>query len=221
MKKGIIYYTDSQLDEHIAELCRQQIQTCATKNDIDSIVSASLQPLNFGKNIHLPLKRGYHTMFVQILSCLETSDADIIYFTEHDVLYHPSHFEFIPERGRFFYNHNFWKVREDGMAAHWDADQVSGLCGHRDELVRFYQERVKNFNEATFDRRFEPMSGNGAQAWKSPYPNIDIRHKQNLTGNKWSLSDFRRKDTAKNFELSVIYELPGWPKNLQEVIYSK
>lgn len=204
--KGLIFYTDNQLPLKIAHSVQNQLRRMNLP-----IVSASLKPMTFGKNIHLPLVRGYLTMFKQILSALEASDADIIFFTEHDVIYHPSHFDFTPlDKKTWYYNINWWKVDLNGRAVHWDADQVSGICVYRDTAVEYYRRRIELFNAGKFDRKFEPQSGEGSKSWWSKYPDIDIRHGKNLTYSKWSLDDFRNKDTAKNFKLSTVDKIPGW-----------
>src|SRR3990167_10295431 len=96
--KGIIYYTDSQLDPKIAELVRGQLLKASLP-----IVSASLEPLDFGDNYHIKMKRGYEAYFTQILTCLEKSKADIVFFCEHDNLMHLSHFDFTPPTNDKFY----------------------------------------------------------------------------------------------------------------------
>lgn len=205
--KGIIFYTDNRIPLRIAHRVQRQIRSIGLP-----IVSSSLKPMkHMGKNIHINAERGYLTMFTQILAALEASDAEIIFHCEHDVLYHPSHFDFTPpEKGKFYYNQNWWKVREDGYAVHWDADQVSGLVAYREDLIRWYKNRIATFDPKTFDRKFEPLSGEGSVAFKSKYPNIDIRGKHNLTYNKWTLNHFRKKETAVNFETSTIDKIPGW-----------
>lgn len=211
---GVIFYTDNQLDEKIARACRDQLRKAFS----GQIVTASLKPLDFGdKQIVLPLERGHLTMFKQILAALEASTADIIFHCEHDVLYHPSHFEFRPSEVKFYYNQNWWKVRKDGLAVHWDADQVSGLCAPRQLLLDFYRHRVASFDKDNFDRKYEPMSGTGSEAWKAEYPDVDIRHNSNWTLDKWSLDDFRSKDTAKNFQTSRVDDIPGWD-NLRSLL---
>ncbi len=50
------------------------------------IISVSLQPIDFGKNIVLPLERGYLTMFSQQLAGIEASEADILFYPFGDVL---------------------------------------------------------------------------------------------------------------------------------------
>lgn len=216
--KGIIYYTDNRLNLKIARMVQKQIRSIGLP-----IVSASLKPMDkMGKNVHLKgLKPGYLTMFKQILAALEASDANIIFFCEHDNLYHPSHFDFTPPRkDTFYYDHNWWKVREDGFAVHWDADQVSGLCCYRDLAIEHYKKRIAEFDPDNFDRKFEPMSGEKSEAWWAEYPSIDIRHDKNLTYNKWSLEHFRKKETAANFQESTVDKIPGWD-NLQELVHNR
>ena len=205
--KGIIFYTDNQLNLKIAHTVQNSLKQANLP-----IVSASLKPMpHFGKNIYLPLKRGYLTMFTQILRALEASTSDIIFFTEHDVIYHPSHFNFMPpDRNTWYYNQNWWKCDLDGRCVQWSADQVSGICVYRDTAVEYYKKRIELFNSGKFDRKFEPQSGTGSKAWMSKYPDLDIRHAGTLTKSKWSLDDFRDKSTAKNFKTGTLKDIKGW-----------
>ena len=216
--KGIIFYTDNQLKLKIAHRVQDQLRKISEAKHIP-IVSASLKPMShFGsKNIYLPLERGYLTMFKQILAALEASTADIIYFAEHDVLYHSSHFDFNPPRKDiYYYNQNWWRVRvTDGFAVHWDANQVSGLVAYRELLLKFYRERIAEVEKNGYKAKmgFEPGGRNSklTSGWKSEYPNVDIRHGHNVSKDKWSLKDFRDKTTSKNFRIAK-KEIPGWGK---------
>lgn len=213
VSKGIIYYTGGGLPPKLDNLVRKQLLSIGLP-----IVSATLEPLDFGKNVVVDGKRGYLTMFKQILAALEASDADVIFHCEHDNLMHPSHFEFTPPReDTFYYDLNWWKIRSDGFAVHWDAEQVSGLCAYRKTLIGHYRKRIESFDPDNFDRKFEPMSGEGAVDWVAPYPSLDIRHNRNLTYNKWGIEHFRKKETALNFETSTLDRIPGWNLSLPEI----
>ena len=226
--KGLIYYTDNQLDEKVATACQTQLKKCVKEK---YIVSASLKPMKFGKNIHLPLERGYLTMFKQILAALEASTADIIFFCEHDVLYHPSHFQFFPpKKDVFYYNSNVWRVREnDGFAVRTaDCRQASGLCAYRDLLVDHYRKRVKmvekmekELDEKKFNRfirrlGFEPgthgrikeFADLKSDRWESEHPNVDIRTGGALTRSKWKPEDYRNKKFAKGWQETK--DIPSW-----------
>ena len=236
LKKGMIFFTDNQLNTRVAHAVQKQLKSIGLP-----IVSASLKPMdNMGKNIYLPLQRGYLTMFKQILAALEASDADIIYFAEHDVLYHPSHFEFTPEKKDiFYYNVNWYKVRStDGYAVSWEANQVSGLCAYRQVLLDHYRKVVSIVERFGYNHSmgFEPGSHNDKETiltrdrskipedvyvddilreeWKSKYPNVDFRTGANLSKSKWTMADFRDKTTAKNFKISSVDNIPGWDSNV-------
>src|SRR3990167_6686424 len=113
---GGIYYTDNSLDPLIMGVCQDQLRRAF---DESKIVSVSLEPMDFGKNIVLENRvKSYPTMTEQILMALENSVADYIFFLEHDMLYHESHFNFIPPRNDlYFYNVQNWRWR-------WGTDVV-------------------------------------------------------------------------------------------------
>lgn len=216
--KGIIYYTHNQLNLKIAHAVQDNLRKISKEKNIP-IVSASLKKMrHFGdKNIYFPhLKKGYLAMFKQILGALQNSTADIIFMAEHDVIYPPSHFDFIPpKKDIFYYNQNWWRVRlSDGFAVHWDANQVSGLCAYRELLIKFYEERVAIVEKEGYNRRigFEPGGrySTKTEAWKSKEPYLDIKHGNNLSKDKWSPDDFRDKSACVNWQEG--YEIPFWGK---------
>lgn len=211
LTKGIIYYTDNQLNLKIAKTVQKQLRNIGLP-----IVSASLKPMdNMGTNIVIHEPRGYSAYFKQIIAALEASTADIVFFCEHDVLYHPSHFEFTPkEKDKFYYNQNVWrwKYPSDHFVT-WDANQVAELCCYREHALGWYKEKFKQIESGKFDRSFEPGGRDETQyeIWRSEHPNIDIRHGANLTKSKWSINDFRDKTTAINFRAGTI---PDWAKGI-------
>jgi hypothetical protein len=208
LSKGALYYTDSQLDERIAVACRNKLR----ESFEGEIVSVSLKPLDFGdRSITLPLQRSYLAMFKQILAGLEASTADIIFMTEHDVLYPKEHFDFTPlEKDKFYYDLNWYKIGKGDLAVHWDAVQVSGLCAYKELLMDYYRKRIEEFDLNNFDRKFEPTINTEYKTWWAEKPHIDIRHNSNLTYNKWKLDHFRDKSTAVNFQESSVDKIPGW-----------
>jgi hypothetical protein len=199
---GVVYYSDNNIDPEIITKCQRQILKCVKDH---RIISVSLKPMEFGENIVLPLERGYLTMFKQILAGLEASTADYIFFAEQDVVYHPSHFLFVPEKKDvFYYNENVWKVRmSDGHGLHYDCQQLSGLCAYRDLLIEHYRKRVEIVEKNGFTMRtgFEPGTNSRkeriddykAESWRSEYPIIDLRHEHNLTKSRWRKEEFRNQ----------------------------
>jgi glycosyltransferase involved in cell wall biosynthesis len=234
-EKGIIYYTTSDLDEKIAKPVRERLLRISQDKNID-IVSSSLKKLDFGiKNIRFPsLKRGYLAMYKEILGALENSTADIIFFTEHDVLYHPSHFDFVPEdKETFYYNQNVWYLSPDGHAMHYDVNQLSGLCVYRETAIKHYREKFElveakskelnlaEFNQFIRNMGHEPFTHNRLQykttfksgTWKSEYPNIDIRFGFNSTGMRWKKDQYRNQVLLIGWQ-ETDDEIEGWGKTV-------
>lgn len=195
--KSIIYYTTNELDQPIAEMVRKRICEIGLP-----IVSCSLKPLDFGKNIVLNLKPSPVTMFKQILSALEASEG-YVFLCEHDVLYHPSHFDFNPTEDKFYFNTNVWKWKWETDLCVWtdDLQQLSGMSGSKELLTKFFKERLAKA-ESGFDRHYEPKEN--TENYQSERPNIDIRHGKNVTISKWSPNDFRNKRYAKGWKESTI-----------------
>ncbi|MCX6702003.1 MAG: hypothetical protein NTX96_02285 [Candidatus Zambryskibacteria bacterium] len=152
-------------------------------------------------------------MFKQILAGLEKSKSDIIFFAEHDVLYHPSHFKFTPSRKDiFYYNENRWRVDfKTGQALFFYCPSTSGLCAYRDLLVEYYRNRVAKIEKEGYDHKegYEPgLKTKTLEKWMSEYPNIDIRHGHNLTQSRWTQEEFRDKSTCLGWTMAD--EVPGW-----------
>ena len=212
--KGVLYYTDNQLNMKIAKLCRIYIKESGLP-----ITSVSLKKMDFGRNIHLHLKRGKLTMFKQILAGLEAMTEDIVFFCEHDVIYHKSHFDFIPpSKDIFYYNGNNWRVRDDGFAVKFDHDSTSQMCAYGELLIQEYRKIVKEMEAGTYKGGYEPGTRDGrSDRWNSAEPNIDIRHTNNLTENRWSTDKFRNKATCANWTESTIDKVTNI--NLEGVIW--
>jgi len=217
--KGMVYYTDNQLDPAIMGAVQQQLRRCQNGHDL---VSVSLQPVQLGRNFVVGGERGVLTMFQQQLVGLEAVDADIVFFVEHDVLYHPSHFDFVPpSRDTFYYNNNVWRVdTKTGRALFHYSNHVSQLCAYRDLLLEHYRKRVAMVERNGFSRRmgFEPGTHNrdervddyGCDTWMSAVPNVDLRHGHNLTASRWRKDQFRNQKYTRGWTESD--SVPGWGK---------
>lgn len=199
-KKAVLYYTDSELDEKIAKDCRDQILKGIKEKHVTSV---SLKPLSFGRNIHFDAKRGITTMFQQILLGLEEIQDPVVFFCEHDVLYDPSHFDFVPpRRDRFYYNTNVWKLKYGTDKIVWtdDLQQTSGMVCYRELAIAWYRKKLRDGDK----KHFEPSP---RENYLSARPNLCIRHGANLTSDKWSPEDFRDKKYAKGWKESTLSEL--------------
>lgn len=228
-KKGIIFYTDNKLPLKLAKRVQNQLRKASGKL---KIISSSLKPMSFGdKNVHLDLKRGWITMNKQIIRALENIDTDIVFFCEHDVLYHKSHFDFTPKRTDvFYYNTNVWKVRaSDGHCYRVDdCKQLSGMVCYKELAIKHYQKRLEmleSYNGEEFDKYvrkigFEPGTHNRtervddykSESYESEYPNLDIRHTGNATATRWSKDQFVNEKYTKGWIESHTHEMGGWDK---------
>ncbi len=218
MTKGLIYYSDCRGDQGVLSAVRCQIVDAAPSV---SVVSVTLAPVDLGANIVLPLERGYLTMFRQILTALEAIDADVVFHCEHDVLYHRSHFDFVPPRmDTFYYNQHVWRVNaETGQAVFYYCNQVSGLCASRALLLEHYRQVVAHVEAHGFDRSigFEPGANRRQQAlfgvhpvetWMSAGCNVDIKTGHCLTKWRGSPDQFRNKSTCQGW--TEADAVPGW-----------
>lgn len=227
MSKGIIYYTDNQLGEPIFSLVQNQI----LKSGLP-VVSVSLKPIEFGENIAYKGESGYVSMVNQIKIALENSKSEYVFFCEHDVLYHPSHFDFTPpKQDIWYYNKNNWRWRyRDPEAIRYDRMlPLSALCVNREFALDHYRRRVKRIEEigmASFSSHepsqarkwgYEPgtkkkkrggFSDDDFDTWESEYPNIDIRHDKSFSIPKTTLSSF--KHAPENWMEISIYDIAGW-----------
>ena len=222
--KGIIFYTDNKLNIKMAKKIKTNLVKVAKGL---KIVSCSLKPIDLGKNITLPLKRGWITMNKQILEALKALDTDIVFFCEHDVMYHKSHFDFTPQNmSKYYYNTNVYKVRAtDGHALRVDdCRQLSGMVCDRKLAIKHYEKRLKmleSYKGDKFDKYvrkigFEPGTHNRpeqvddckSEGFESRRPNVDIRHGGNATATRWSPEQFRNKKFTEGWVETK--DIPGW-----------
>lgn len=230
MTKGIIYYTNNNLDERIFSVVQEQI----LKSKL-SIISVSHKPIKFGENYVLNEESGIVTMIRQIELALSKSTADYVFFCEHDVLYPASHFEFLPKRDDiFYYNENVyrWDYPKDRLITYDRLISLSGLCVNREFAIEHYRKRLKKIFDNGFekDKSHEPLwarkwgyepgtkkrkrggfSDDDFETWESDVPMIDIRHRNTFSPPKTKLSGFRHLPT--NWKEITIDNIPGWDLN--------
>ena len=223
--KGIVYYTDNRLDPLVMRACQRQLERSGLP-----IVSVSLEPLDFGRNVVMEGERGPLTMFKQILAGLEAMDAELAFFAEHDIIYSDSHWEFQPPReDLFYYNNNLWKVDlETGRALFHYSNHTSQLCAYRSLLLEHYRKRVAMVEANGFsnrmgyepgtNRRKERIDNYWHETWMSEQPNLDIRHGGNLTRTRWKREQFRNQRFTKGWQIQD--HVDGWyePGKFKELL---
>ena len=203
--KGILFYTTNRLPIKFAKKIQRNLESVGLP-----ITSVSLKPMQFGRNICIPLQPGKWAYFTQILAGLENMTSDIVFMAEHDVEYSKEHFNFTPpQKDKFYYDHNWWKIRDDGFAVSWSANQVSMLCAYRPHLIDFYRKKIDEILSKGFDRHYEPGGRDTSlyEVYNAEKPSLDYRPKGTLTGSKWSIKDFRDKSLCINWKESTLEEL--------------
>jgi len=197
--KRIIYYTDNALKLKIASNVQRQLAKISAEKGI-SITSSSVKKMAFGQaSVNLPdLKPGSLTTLKLILNGLENCDAEIVFLCANNVLYHQSHFDFTPpDKNTIYYNQNVWFLRTtDGHALHYDANQLSGLCGHRDTLISYFKKTLAELKIGI---------------WRSEGVNIDIRYEANINQIRWRKDQFRNQKYTNVWTESDT-EIPDWGK---------
>jgi hypothetical protein len=226
--KGIIYYTDNRLAEPIVSVVREQI----LKANLP-ITSCSLnKPIDFGNNIVVKGERGYPTMLSQIITALENSEADYVFFCEQDVLYPVSHFDFLPQLDNiFYYNEHVWRwmYGSDTAITYDRLLSLSALCVNRKFALDHYRAREEKMYEMgveNFQSRepkaariwgYEPgtkktrrggFSNDDFETWRSEYPIVDIRHSKTFSSPKVTLDSFKHAPTG--WKEINIDKIPGW-----------
>lgn len=226
--KGIIYYTDNRIGGPIISICQEQLLKAGLP-----IVSCSLQPIDFGKNIVLEgRERSYPTMALQILTALEASTTKYVFFCEHDVLYHKSHFDFTPPKDDiYYYNVNNWRwdFLKDYLISYDGLTSLSSLCCNRETAIKHYKYRLKAIEEQGLDKirsreprwarkfGYEPgtkkrknggITNEDHIKRRSALPNVDIRHPHTFSKPKITLDSFKHKPT--NWQQITMDEVPGW-----------
>ena len=230
MTKQAIYYTNNGLHPDILNPCQTQLKKAF---DEDKIISCSLKPMDFGKNIVLENRvSSYPTMITQILMALETATADYVFFCEHDVLYHLSHFDFVPERDDIYYynvNNYRWRYMTDVAVTYNGLTSLSMLCCSRNLAINHYKYRIKIMRDQQLDinrgreprwaRRFgyEPgtksirrggLTDEEHLKVRSKFPNVDIRHKGTFSSPKTFKNEFTH--LPADFTEVNINTIPGW-----------
>jgi len=226
---GICYYTDNRIEDTL-------IFKLAQKFILDSglpIVSCSLKPIDFGKNIVLEgRERSYPTMALQILTALEASSTKYVFFAEHDVLYNESHWHFIPPTDDIYYYNicNYrWLFPEDHLITYSGLTSLSSLCCNRELAIKHYRYRLQLIEEWGLDKvrgreprwarkfGYEPGTKKRRRGGVtdeehvkrySKFPNIDIRHSKTFSRPKVTLDSFTHPPS--DFRKVPMAEIEGW-----------
>lgn len=211
--KGIIYYSDNVAPEEFLKPFRDILKK--TVKDIP-IVWVTQKPIREEPNVIVPsIGRSHKSLCRQILIALSYMTTDIIYCAEHDMIYHPCHFEFIPpEKDVFYYNINRWWLNSKTGQASYRKKQgsLSQMVAYHDIMMDFYTKRLALFDDGmdlgmvkTEPGKYNiPEMPNYKMAdFFSKHPNIDIRH-------RWNYTKTDRYKTNGSYQLAD--SIPFWGK---------
>jgi len=143
MRKVLIYYTDNTLPKEI-----QDVQWYWLKKEAGDIpiISVSQKPIDLGTNICVGLiGRSWLSLYKQIFTGIEATDADYVGMVEHDCIYSAEHLNWTPPTDdAFYYNHNNWLVRwSDGMYSYYPKRYaLSQMVCNRELLKKSLTERL-------------------------------------------------------------------------------
>lgn len=223
MTKGLVYYTNHSADEKILLACQAQLKRCMEIWKFP-IISVSQKPINFGQNFVMEtMESSVLSMYKQILKGLEECKTDVVFFVEHDVLYHPSHFDFTPERDdHFYYNRNEWHVSSvTGKTVFYQHNNTTELSALRETLLSHIKRAIE-VNTDAFHASYgisppkgippEEQRGKHAGTYMSEVPNIDIRHPNTMSRQRMDKSEFRSERSCRGWTESD--GVPGWGKTL-------
>ena len=188
MKRGIVYITNNVCDEEILNSVRKRLLRI---RDMD-IVSVSHKPIDFGRNIVVEFPSCAESIIRQLFIGAEKSNADLLYIAEHDVLYHGSHFEFVPNlKHHFCYNINVWQVDYlTGKAMFRMSKRTSQLVVYRDAFLEYMDEWIRIIDRDGYNKymgvspkshKINGLTSAGLKRFSSFAPNIDIRHNDNFS----------------------------------------
>jgi hypothetical protein len=232
MQKEIIYFTDNCLDEDFAKLFRKRLVAAA---DGIPIISVSHKPIDLGKNICVgDIGRSMRSLWRQVLTGVMYSNADVVYIAEHDVLYHESHFDFVPtDENCFYYDNSVWLVRSRDGRCLWKPNLCFSQCVcNRLIMLDDMMQRV-NWCENGGDPplhvgAYEPgrirkkrpderkiFGINTDMKWRlerfeTEIACIDIRHGRNFSGTRRFKPKPEYVATGRHGDRIYADEVPGW-----------
>lgn len=222
MTKGLVYYTNNKPAENIFKACQKQLNKCMEQWGFP-IYSISQKPINFGINTVINLESSLLSMYKQIYEGLKQCETDAIFLTEHDVLYHPTHFDFTPEKkDHFYYNRNEWRVSSvTGKTVYYLNNDTSQLCALRKPLMA-HIKRVIEVNTDSYHASYgtspprgipkEEQKGKHFGVYMSKVPNVDIRHPNTMSRQRMTKEEFRSERGRRGWTESD--GVPGWGKTL-------
>jgi len=161
MNTTVIYITDNCINEEIDLLCRNHILSSIGELPL---ISVSHKPMDFGHNICVgELDRNSLSINIQIMKALDIAETKYIAIAEHDVLYTPEHFTFIPPDNESWYNENVWMLQYyskdnpqfNGMFSQFKQRKAnSQLICSTETMISSTQDRIDMMGDPAWFRKY-------------------------------------------------------------------
>ena len=122
-------------------MCRDHLVVAAR---CKPIISVSQKPIDLGMNICIgETGRSHLSMYTQILTGLQAATTEYVALVEHDCLYTPYHFMWVPPaKDVFYYNLNVWFVNMKGEYFYQRRRVLSQLICGRDIALKAIEDKV-------------------------------------------------------------------------------
>jgi len=149
--KSIIFYTANKTSDYFFKNVKKQLLKAA--NGIP-IISVSQKPIELGKNICCgEIGQSQINIYKQALIGAKKAKTKYIFMAEDDILYHKSHFDYVPTKGKFAYDRNIWNIYTwtKPLVFSWKGRRnLNGLVCERDLFIEAMEERFSKYNEKNF-----------------------------------------------------------------------
>lgn len=195
-----LYYSHAEPPGNVGNYCRQALSDSLDGLPIVAVVDPALTFFprrQFGRiastvlYMSSTLLPGHADIAQRILKGLAHIDTEYVALCEHDVIYPVGYFEAalavadgIGERWTYCGNAVHLTARGWGAHANYPrARLLSCLTARRADLVSFFAERSMSIDRGERVRVAEPID-DGCVSWECVEPVIDIRHGENLTGDR-------------------------------------
>ncbi|MDD4109932.1 MAG: hypothetical protein PHS54_00100 [Clostridia bacterium] len=205
MNKAILYYSHNSLPIEMEEFFQKKLLDNSDGVPIISIIkNARTDFCKTFAHANIIVENKYHASWGGILYQMEQGidyilkefDDCIVYLAEHDVLYPPSYFSYIPDNDkRFLKNYNLYFVNREGFIGPHNYYIHSQTIGYASLFKYCINEDVKNI------QKFKSKKGYDLKSFISKDSCLDIRHGYNWTG---------YREIEKNSEKNYIMSLPYW-----------
>ena len=148
-----IFYTANRTSDYFFGNVKKQLLKAT--NGIP-IISVSQKPIKLGDNICVgDIGQSQLNIYRQALTGAKAAKTKYIALAEDDVLYHKSHFDYVPKNDTFAYDRNIWNIytwTNPPVFSYKGRRNLNGLICNRELFIKVMEERFAKFNEDNFPK---------------------------------------------------------------------